>query len=401
MQAACYEYFLQGGDATLLIARNDKETQKLNDAAAYAGKKPFVLPDFRAHVGEDLRAYSAELYSLLGALNRFANEASPKKVLIAPLRTVLHPLPSPAILTRRTLSFGERIHLSSFKEELLHWGYAFVDVVEAKGEVSVRGDIIDIFSIDADNPVRLSLFDDEIESIRHFACESQKSYPEELEFTTFIPALFGLGAQEYAQLTQKIAVRQSDAFVKDLLSLGFWDLGELSIDYLSHFTARYAQKMEGEIEEVALFDDTVDKAKLLAIPTIPEPKIYQDVEASSVKTFIEFHQSKRITLLARNEALLKQAGFEEFTGFTYQQSPLIVNIMSADKLVLSLNKPVRKKRPKRASLVLDELKIGDYVVHETYGVGIFKGLTNTTVLGATRDFVTVLYQGEDLSLIHI
>ena len=187
MQAACYEFFHRGGQTEIIIAKNDKDAARLNDAAALAGKKPFLLPDFRAKKGEDLRAYSTELYALLAALNRFVNEASPKKVLISPLRTLLHPLPAPKLLTKRTLAFGDTLKLSLFKEELLHWGYTFVDVVEACGEVSFRGDIIDIFSIDAALPVRISLFGEEIESIRFFECETQKSLKDCLLYTSPSP----------------------------------------------------------------------------------------------------------------------------------------------------------------------------------------------------------------------
>lgn len=399
MQAACYEYYKHGGKAQILVAKNDKEVARLKDAVALAGKKPFALPDFRARNSEDLRSYSAELYALLAALNHFANEASPKKVLISPLRTLLHPLPAPKLLKRRTLCFGERVSLAAFKEELLHWGYTFVDVVESHGEVSFRGDIIDIFSIDAVEPVRISLFGDEIESIRFFACETQKSDKTEHESVTILPALFGLDAQGFERVLHTIENTPSDAFVKDMLSMGFWGLGELRMDYLSHFDACFAQKMDGEIAEIALFDETIDAARLLALPLLPEPKQYQDIEVSAPKPFLELHQNKRIALLARNEALLKQVNIEELGRF--QESPLVVNIMSKEEIILSLNKPLSKKRPKRPSMILDELRIGDYVVHESYGVGIFKGLTNTTVLGATRDFVTLVYQGEDKLLLPV
>lgn len=83
------------------------------------------------------------------------------------------------------------------------------------------------------------------------------------------------------------------------------------------------------------------------------------------------------------------------------QSDRIVNIMSAEEIILSLNKPVAKIKRKRANIVLDELKNGDYVVHEHYGIGIFKGLTQATVLGATKDFVLIEYLGDDKLLLPV
>ena len=68
---------------------------------------------------------------------------------------------------------------------------------------------------------------------------------------------------------------------------------------------------------------------------------------------------------------------------------------------LSLNKPIKRKRVKKASIILDELKPGDYVVHENYGVGIFRGIEKRDVLGATSEFVVMMYQSEDSLLIPV
>ena len=118
MQAACYEYFLNGGGASLVIIKNDKEAPLIHDILAFLGRRPYVLPDFRASRGEDLRTYSSELFALLSSLNRYVNDPSSKKVLIAPLRTLLHPLPAPALLLEEKISFGDQISLKSFKEKL-------------------------------------------------------------------------------------------------------------------------------------------------------------------------------------------------------------------------------------------------------------------------------------------
>ncbi|NLC28000.1 MAG: transcription-repair coupling factor [Campylobacteraceae bacterium] len=403
MQAACFEYFVQGGTANLLIAKNDKDTPFLHDVLAYAGKKPYVLPDFRATRGEDLRTYSAELYNLLSALNSYVNDKSPKKILVSPIRTLLHPLPNSVLLGQYIVDFGERIVMRDFQEKLLHWGYVFVDLVETKGEVSFRGDVVDIFIPNSEHPIRISFFDDEVESLRYFACETQKSFPDELESIKLIPALFGLGEKEYEELNEKVQILESDAFVKDMLSLGFWGLDKnLGVNYLETHNPIFAYSMEGEIEEISLFEKSLNKENLLKIPTLPTPKEFLDVETTSVKEFLEFHKHKQIEILTASEALLKQAGIEDLPASTkIVKSSLIVNITGSKKLILSLNKPIKKRRKRRPSIILDELKVGDYVVHETYGIGIFKGLTTTTVLGATRDFVTIVYQGDDKLLLPV
>ncbi len=403
MQAACYEYFLNGGDANLILVKNNKEAPLIGDVLTFLGKRPYILPDFRASYGEDLRTYSSELFALLSNLNRFVNDPSPKKVLISPLKTVLNPLPAPKLLSQMQISFAQRLDLKAFKEKLLYWGYSSVDVVEASGEVSFRGDVIDIFSPDAANPVRISLFDDEIESIRFFECETQKSLPDELESFTLIPALFSLDESEYERVEKRVQTLNSDAFVKDLLSLGLWGLDKTqSVDYLSYLKPIYAQNMQNEIDEISFFDEKVDKNKLESIQAIPEPSEFHDIVVSAPGQFLPFHFEKKITIISASDALIKQAGIDQFKDkFKVIYSPLRVNIASSKSLILSLNKEVKKRRKRLASIILDELKVGDYVVHEQYGIGIFKGLTTTTVLGATRDFVTIVYQGEDKLLLPV
>src|SRR5580704_10474644 len=60
-------------------------------------------------------------------------------------------------------------------DHLLSVGYAKVDVVEMPGQVTVRGGIMDVYSPEMDRPIRIDFFGDEIESIRKFEPESQRS----------------------------------------------------------------------------------------------------------------------------------------------------------------------------------------------------------------------------------
>ncbi|MGB5964552.1 MAG: DEAD/DEAH box helicase, partial [Sulfurimonadaceae bacterium] len=79
----------------------------------------------------------------------------------------------------------------------------------------------------------------------------------------------------------------------------------------------------------------------------------------------------------------------------------ILNIISDTEIVISLNKPVAKRRRRKSSIILDDLKKGDYVVHEDYGVGIFEGIEQAEILGGVKDFVTIKYQGDDKVLLPV
>lgn len=401
MQARVYEYLKLGGEKNFLLCRDDKEAVKISDAAIFAGKKTFVLPDFRANFGEDLKPYQNELLELLKILREFHKENSSKKILISPIRTALLNFPKQELFKTKTVSFAQRININELKNELINWGYSLVDVVETKGEASFRGDILDIFTPDYEEPLRVSFFDEDVESIRFFSCENQKSKKEELESFVISPALFSFDEKMHEKIEKEINSIQSDSFDKDMLSLGFWALGELSQNYLELLKPVYAFDMSNEIEEVLSFNEHIDEALLRQIPTIPDSSTFKDLEITKVKEFIEFHKDKKITILARSYTLLKQAGIDSFENITFKESPLIVNLLSEQEIAISLNKPLVKRRKRHASIILDELKYGDYVVHENYGIGIFRGLQNTTVLGVKRDFIVIDYEGEDKLLLPV
>ncbi len=402
MQARIYEYFLEKNDTALLLCKDDKQVQGAGDVLKLLGYDVHQLPDLRASFGDDLRPFKEELTSLLSALYAFYKSAKHKKILLAPFRTLVHHLPDKKLFSQKKISFGDTISLHDFKEMLLYWGYSFVEIVEEKGEVSFRGDIIDIYPIDAQMAYRISLFDDEIESIRPFVCETQKSSGDELEEIMIVPALFALDAKMYETLSDKIETLQSDAFVKDMQSLGFWCLEEWAVDFISNMSSLCVSDLHDEIAEYFSFvEDKEKEAAFLRIPKIPHAQKFKPVEVINLEDFLTYHKDKKITLIANNEAIIKQNGITEQGDKKYLFADYIINIISDTQLILSLNKQERKKRRKRATIVLDDLKTGDYVVHENYGIGIFKGLSNTKVMGVVRDFVEIGYQGEDTLLIPV
>ncbi len=383
-----------------MAVENDKEAFLASQVASYLGLHSYVLPEIRALSGEDLLPYSGEIRELLNSLEKFYSDKKEKKILIAPIRTLNIPMPKRELFAKERLEFASTLDLNSFKDRLFYWGYRVVDVVESVNEVSFRGDIIDIFPPNHKNPIRISLFDDEIESIRYFECETQKSIKEELESVDINPALFAFEKSGYESVIKRVERINSDSFEKDLHSLGLWALGEFADNYLDRFEVYLSRNLEDEIEEIEYFDSDF-ASKLKKLPILPSPKVYKPLEISSIDSFLEFQKDKKITVLARNDVLLKQHNIEKTEKIKYIQSPLILNLIGDQEVIISLNKEIKKRKRKKATIILDELKNGDFVVHENYGIGVFKGLTNRTVLGATRDFVVIEYQGDDKLLVPV
>ena len=391
MQAKVYEYLLTHAPQ-ILICEDDKEAALCADAASFAGFSAFKLPDFRAKKGDDLRSFNEELFEISSVLSKYY-KFDGKKIIISPFSTLLNPLPTQKNLESSTIKLKDNLNLSEFADLLIRFGYECVDIVESVGEFSIRGEVIDIYGVNMDDPVRILLFGDEVESIRNYNTATQISNKNELSEAEIVPFIANLSKDEFEKVSQKIEDMQSDALVSDLNSLGFWAIDSFS-DYLKVFDSKLVKKIDFEI-----YDAPEEKFK--GIEILPEPKVYKDLEVTLNFDFFELNKSKSITVLSRNEGLFKGEELDGFANVKLEISPLVVNLTSSDKIVVSLNKFEKKRRVKRSSLVVDELKVNDYVVHEDYGIGRFLGLEKIKVLGATKEFVVIAYQNDDKLLLPV
>ena len=391
MQAKVYEYLLTHAPQ-ILICEDDKEAALCADAASFAGFSAFKLPDFRAKKGDDLRSFNEELFEISSVLSKYY-KFDGKKIIISPFSTLLNPLPTQKNLESSTIRLKDNLNLSEFADLLIRFGYECVDIVESVGEFSIRGEVIDIYGVNMDDPVRILLFGDEVESIRNYNTATQISNKAELSEAEIVPFIANLSKDEFEKVSQKIEDMQSDALVNDLNSLGFWAIDSFS-DYLKEFDSKLVKKIDFEI-----YDAPEEKFK--GIEILPEPKVYKDLEVTLNFDFFELNKSKSITVLSRNEGLFKGYELDGFANVKLEISPLVVNLTSSDKIVVSLNKFEKKRRVKRSSLVVDELKVNDYVVHEDYGIGRFLGLEKIKVLGATKEFVVIAYQNDDKLLLPV
>ena len=391
MQAKVYEYLLTHAPQ-ILICEDDKEAALCADAASFAGFSAFKLPDFRAKKGDDLRSFNEELFEISSVLSKYY-KFDGKKIIISPFSTLLNPLPTQKNLESSTIKLKDNLNLSEFADLLIRFGYECVDIVESVGEFSIRGEVIDIYGVNMDDPVRILLFGDEVESIRNYNTATQISNKNELSEAEIVPFIANLSKDEFEKVSQKIEDMQSDALVSDLNSLGFWAIDSFS-DYLKVFDSKLVKKIDFEI-----YDAPEEKFK--GIEILPEPKVYKDLEVTLNFDFFELNKSKSITVLSRNEGLFKGYELDGFANVKLEISPLVVNLTSSDKIVVSLNKFEKKRRVKRSSLVVDELKVNDYVVHEDYGIGRFLGLEKIKVLGATKEFVVIAYQNDDKLLLPV
>ncbi len=401
-QSVLFEYFKTSKDQDMevLICEDSKEAGELGSVAKFFNKDVIIFPDFRAGFGDDLRSFKEELLQLFSSLREYYT-ASKKPLIISPLKTLLFPLPKSEMLRSATLEFGQKIDLAAFKEQMLFWGYSFVDMVQVEGEISHRGDILDIFSSSAEYPVRISLFDDEIEQIKYFELESQRTKKDELESFEVRSAFYSFSEDEFNIMNEKIQNSKFDSLQKDVASLGFWHLEDNAANFLEGKNAKFIRGLNDLLTDAYAINNPAIPRECFELEQLPNSDEYKDLVVADVNALLKVHKDKNITVIAANSAVMKQVGIFERQDIKQVYAPYILNIISKDELVISLNRPDKVRRRRKSSILLDDLKAGDYVVHEDYGVGIFERIEQTEILGGVKDFIVIKYIGDDKILLPV
>ena len=424
-----YNFFKNKNDIQLLIVSDDKQAQIANDIVSYCGKVSFVLNDFRANFGDDLLAFGDELRQIIQTLHKYHTCKKQNKILIAPIRTISFALPKQKCFDNFTVEFGENLDIQLFKNKLYSWGYYFVDIVTSNGEISIRGDIIDIYLPDDDFAYRISLFDTQIESIRKFNIQSQRSFKDELNSINIKPVFLALNNTDLTTINNKIEASSDDIFLKNIHSLGFWYLDDLGEFYTRKLNSCITKEALNEIDEAYIFDkNRIPKVELLSTTAILSNDNYKQINPANIKEFLEFHKDKKITIISTSEAKIRNIGLElgkllpqssknkschtigaqtkslthwdKLSLANYGNSfvvfkPYIINLLGKDEVIISLNKEVKKKQKQKVKIILDELQFNDFVVHQEHGIGQFKGIEPIVAMGAKRDFVKLLYANDD------
>ncbi len=145
------------------------------------------LPDWETLPYDNFSPYQDIVSERLTTLFRLPREQ--RGVLIVPLSTLMHRLAPREFVEGNTLllDVGQQLDMEQMRHTLERAGYSCVSQVTAHGEFAVRGSLIDLYPMGHPNPFRIELFDDEVESIRTFDPDSQRSQ-EKVEQIRLLPA---------------------------------------------------------------------------------------------------------------------------------------------------------------------------------------------------------------------
>jgi transcription-repair coupling factor (superfamily II helicase) len=159
----------------LIVLAHPRDTDAwCEDIVSFAGLRPTVFPAWDSWPVSD-----KVIDEVAGQRLRFLRqlEAEPPRFVVTTLQALLQPVPDPAQLRqrRKLLRVGDAVDMDDVTAWLIGHGFQRREAVELPGEFSRRGGILDVFSPDAEAPYRLEFFGDEIDSIRQFAVDTQRS----------------------------------------------------------------------------------------------------------------------------------------------------------------------------------------------------------------------------------
>ena len=334
------------------------------------------------------------------------------------------------------------IDLDDLKDSLVALGYERVGQVEMPGQFSVRGGIIDIYSLTEENPWRIELWGDEIDSIRSFDAESQRSL-ENLDEITIYPAVEKVGEKEMVSFLEYFSREKSILFLDEpnhLVKKGM----AVEEEYLQSRKHR-EEKGEQKLPDNWLCRfDTLQKAlnqyncaAFCALEpkrgkwkitekfdvTVKTVNSYNSSFELLVKDLLQYKkQGFQIALLSgsrtRAERLakdLQEEGLNAFYSTDYDrliqpgeimvayghakkgfEYPLIkFAVMTETDIFGQEQKKKKKKKNYNGQRIQDfaELSIGDFVVHEKHGLGIYRGIEKVEVDKIVKDYIKIEYRG--------
>ena len=190
--ALCIAQIAQPGRLLVVVAASPLDAQRLHEEVQWFAPalRTHLLPDWETLPYDSFSPHQDLISERLATLYAVSQGAC--DVLLTAASTALTRLAPPAFLAAHTffLKKGERLELDKLRAQLALAGYQHVTQVVAPGEYSVRGGLIDLFPMGAALPFRIDLFDEEVETIRTFDADTQRTlYP--------VPEIRMLPAREF------------------------------------------------------------------------------------------------------------------------------------------------------------------------------------------------------------
>lgn len=193
LSLALAQYCSQTTGIKLIVTENNLSANQLLEELKFflkedQGKQEILLfPDWETLPYDQFSPHQDIISERLSTLSRL--QQSTNAIVLSSISTLMHRLCPPAFLQQNVLFLktGQSLDLEQFRSQLQQAGYYSVNKVLEHGEFAVRGSILDVYPMGSSLPFRIELFDDEIESLRTFDTETQRTL-HKIEEVSVLPA---------------------------------------------------------------------------------------------------------------------------------------------------------------------------------------------------------------------
>ncbi|MGI9667207.1 MAG: transcription-repair coupling factor [Acidimicrobiia bacterium] len=163
---------MRTGSPVLAVVAGEREAEDVFDDVGLFLDEVYHLPAWETLPFEHVSPNVVTMAKRIEARHRLSTDGP--AVVVASVRAVTQRL-SPTTVVPLVISVGDDMPFDATVDQLVSLGYARTDRVEARGDVAVRGGIIDVYPPNADNPLRIDFWGDDVESIRSFSASTQRS----------------------------------------------------------------------------------------------------------------------------------------------------------------------------------------------------------------------------------
>ena len=479
-----------------IITYNEMQAKKIIKDLQYFEEKVDFFPKKEIFAYDYLAESKDNLFDRIEVLNNIINKKS--KIVVTTVEAIMQPMISKKVLYKNHLKLkvGQEYQLEKLKETLIKLGYERYDIIEGKGQFSIRGGIVDI-ALGEKSGIRIEFWGDQIDSIRKFNILTQRSVDmideidvnpaieyilendletvcENIRNNRYAGILDDIAAEDIEQIKDGNYISKIDKYFKCFYNKieTFLDYIEndfiIFLDEVSKIKARSEnilkenenilkgltekrkiplQILQEEIDYIRI----VEKLKTKQVIYLENKEIgFTDIQSMHAKRngysfsyrevnffrssmdllFEELQkandkQKQTVVLCGNNDNIKKLSALlnekkiqhvideklekEIVPGVVVLTTGTISNGFESFDLNLLLvtveelfsGKEKKKTRMTQSfkegeTIIFSDLKIGDYVVHRTHGIGEYIGVNTIKADGVTKDYIKVKYKDGDI-----
>ena len=360
------------------------------------------------------------LTTLLGTRKQKSGSRTHKPIIVTYPEALAESVPQPDSLQGKTitLSVGEEIAISQLIEMLLELHFQRVDFVYEPGQFAVRGGIVDIYSYAHDIPFRIDFFGDEIDSIREFELETQLSQ-NKVDRMDIVSANSNDG---------------TETLIIDYLPQNtLWISNDFSLvryKYEGTVTNQDTTLLTKAIEQSATIEignkSTFNQYDTITFDTLPQPTFNKNFDLLTDDLNERLREGYHIYILAeqvkqtdRLKSIFEDIAHNQNTtpiSFTAVNSTLHEGFIDRGAKICCYTDhqiferyhrvTMRSENARRGKAIMtlkeiNQLQVGDYVVHVDHGIGQFAGLVTTHFNGRSQETIKLVYRNNDTIFVSI